>query len=253
MWTRAWRFQNVYAYAAIDMLFAILWFAAFIAVAVWRGKGSGGGNNDDDDEDDDNNDDGNCAIGSARRCSVAGATIGFGVIICLLFVATSLLSGKAVMEYKRTGVMPNGESTEQPQRFNTKLESHGNEDGGVWSSNTNDLDREYDDGTDPRKAYGQVPTEDHESLLNGTGRQPSDPFNDQYGYGGSDAHPGNLSQPTGSNLSIQPPQPYVSDAQARPGADSYVAPTALSPSGDYGERTGGRVSFPAGNYGADFR
>ena len=259
MWTRAWRFQNVYAYAAIDALFAILWFAAFIAVAVWRGRGMGGGDGGDDDDDDeeDNSDEGGCAnfeFGSERKCNVAGAAVGFGVIICVLFIATAVLSGRAVMEYKRTGVMPNGEQAGRPHRTKTKTEGHGNEDG-VWSSNTNDLDHDYDDGAvDPRKAYGQVPTEDdHENLLSGHGRQPSDPFHDQQRYSGEDVHPGrNLSQQHSNNsLSIQPPHGYHTDGQAHSGADSgaYVAPSALSPS-DYGNE---RIGFPQGNYGADFR
>ena len=34
MWTRALRFANAYAYAILDVLFAIFWFAAFCALAV---------------------------------------------------------------------------------------------------------------------------------------------------------------------------------------------------------------------------
>lgn len=262
MWSRAWRFQNVYAYAAIDILFAILWFAAFIAVAVWRGRGMGGGDGGDDGDDDDGNDDkgdkGGCAnfaFGSERKCTVAGATIGFGVIIFGLFVGTAVLSGRAVMEYKRTGVMPNGEPSGRPERVKTKTESHGNEDG-VWSSNTNDIENGYDDGgADPRRAYGQVPTEDdHESLLNDP-RQPSDPFRDNYGYPGDNAHPGrNMSQqPSNPDLNIQP-QEYHNDNQAYPGPEGapYVAPSALSPT-DYEQTPGGRISFPQGNYGAAYR
>lgn len=264
MWSRAWRFQNVYAYAAIDTVFAILWFAAFIAVAVWRGRGMGGGDGGDDDDDDDDDDgddgDGGCAsfeFGSERKCNVAGATIGFGVIICVLFIATSVLSARAVMEYKRTGNMPNGESTGRPQRVKTKTESHGNEDG-VWSSNTNDLEHnDYDgSGADPRRAYGQIPTDDNESLLNDSGRRPSDPFNDDQGYSGGHAmHPGKTlsQQPSHSTLNIQPPDPYNnSQAHAGAGADDYIAPSALSPT-DYGQIPGGRISFPHANYGADLR
>lgn len=255
MWTRAWRFQNVYAYAAIDALFAVFWFAAFIAVAVWRGRGMGGGGGGDNDN---SGGQGGCAnfeFGSERKCNVAGGVIGLGVIICVSFIATAVLSGRAVMEYKRTGNMPNGERPGKPQRMQTKAESHANEDG-VWSSNTNDLDRDYDDGAaDPRRAYGQVPTEDdNDSLLNGRGRQPSDPFHDQHGYAGEDVHPGrNLSQQSNHSLSIQPPQSYGHDSKTHGGAEdtSYVAPSALSPS-DY-DNQGVRISFPHGNYNADFR
>lgn len=217
--------------------------------------GGGDGGDDDEGDDDKSKDKGGCAnfeFGSERKCDVAGATIGFGVIICVLFIATSVLSGRAVMEYKRTGVMPNGEPAGRPQRVVTKNEAHGNEDG-VWSSNTNDLDHDYDDGNDdPRKAYGQVPTEDdNESLLNGPGRQPSDPFNDHHGYTADDVHPGKQSN---SSLRIHPPNDYSGDGQAHAGADStgYVAPSALSPS-DYGETSVGRISFPHANYSADFR
>jgi hypothetical protein len=39
MWTRAWRFANIYAYLGLDLLFALLWFAATIALGVWESQG----------------------------------------------------------------------------------------------------------------------------------------------------------------------------------------------------------------------
>jgi len=262
MWTRAWRFNNVYAYAAIDIVFAVLWFAAFVAVAAWRGRGMGGGDGDgdgdgDDEDDNDGEKDGcdNFEFGSASKCNVAGATIGFGVIICALFIGTSVLSVRAVMHYKRTGVMPDGQpkANGKPTRMPSKTE-YGNEDG-VWSSNTNDLDRDNDDAAhDPRKAYGQVPMDDdNDSLMNGSGRQPSDPFQDAHSNSGASAHPGRpLSYEYATDTGFHPQQAYGQEAQAHPGASptGYVAPSALSPT-DYGP--GGRLNFPQGNYGADFR
>ena len=39
MWTRAWRFANIYAYLGLDLLFTLLWFAAAIALGVWESQG----------------------------------------------------------------------------------------------------------------------------------------------------------------------------------------------------------------------
>jgi hypothetical protein len=76
MWSRAARFANAYAFFALDAFYTLLWFAAFIAVAVWNSKGIREGN--------DNKDNGNCTtfkFGPEEKCKLSQATVGFGVVI----------------------------------------------------------------------------------------------------------------------------------------------------------------------------
>ena len=72
------------------------------------------------------------------------------------------------------------------------------------------------------------------------------------------AHPGRPMS-FSSDMSITTTLPaYQEQApQGVPGVNiispsGYVAPSALSPS-DYAQTPGGRINFPSGNYGADFR
>lgn len=76
---RTKRFANPYAHAALDALFTIFWFAAFIAVAVWTNAGISEGQAKDKD--------GKlkgCAAfnyGSGTKCKLSQATVGMGVTI----------------------------------------------------------------------------------------------------------------------------------------------------------------------------
>jgi len=165
MWTRAWRFANVYAYAAIDILYAILWFAASIAVAVWNGQhvpsptsnGKRGltmktsallaRDGDGDDREDGHNAAPALACGDATRCGISKASVGFGIIISLLFVATAVLAVRAVAEYKRTGKVPRRTTTVQQNRHDQDPNKDPNKD--PWSTNTDELDEEgllHEDG-----------------------------------------------------------------------------------------------------------
>ena len=104
MWTRAWRFANVYAYLAIDLLLTLLWFAAFIAVAVWQSRGVTQGVKDGKNKDSHDS----CAhfaYGSATKCTVTKASAGMGAFVFLLWAATSGISITMAMKYRRTGVV----------------------------------------------------------------------------------------------------------------------------------------------------
>ena len=75
MWSRTRRFANVYAFATIDMLFALFWFAAFCAVASWLASGKGKG---------DNKKKSGCAnfkYGPEAKCTLAEVDVGFGVLL----------------------------------------------------------------------------------------------------------------------------------------------------------------------------
>ena len=263
MWTRAWKFANVYAYAALDLLFAVLWFAAAIAVGVWQGEGVKKGSNNDQSKDAG----GGCAsfaYGSASKCEVAKASVGFGVIVFLLFALTSGVSIWGLLRYRKTGIMPYGSSGEHGKAEQLPVEDP-NKD--PWSTDTDELDHSYrhsNDEPDLRRAYGQItPEEDREGLLPRPSTSGQDPFHDtrethsmidtQTEEG---AHPGRpLSFSSSTNLSIAPPSYKEPSSEGGVGVLSptgYVAPSALSPS-DYQQTPGGRISFPTGNYGADFR
>ncbi|KAF2766807.1 hypothetical protein EJ03DRAFT_251257, partial [Teratosphaeria nubilosa] len=112
IWTRAWKLANVYAYATLDILFAILWFAAFVAVAAWTNYGKTHPRSSDSDSGSSDSAKGcsNFAFGSRSKCQTSEATIGFAVIVFVLWCGTSYLSMKAVFEFRRTGIMPNGNS-----------------------------------------------------------------------------------------------------------------------------------------------
>lgn len=260
MWSRAWRFASVYAYAGLDILFTILWFAAFIAVAVWQGGGLDKGAKDKGPEEDD----GACshfAYGSEAKCNTSKASVGFGVVIFLLFALTSAISVYGVMRYRKTGVMPNGSQRKAGQAEHVRAEDP-NKD--AWSTNTDDLEPGHtEDYNDPRRAYGQIPTEDEDDSRQGFLHRPlsrhDDPFRDTHSMADSqteegDIHPGRaVSNRSNTSLGIAPPTSYHTNRPTGEGSASptgYIAPSALSPS-DYEHTPGGRVNFPQGNYGAD--
>jgi hypothetical protein len=269
MWTRAWRFANVYAYAAIDLLYTLLWFAAFIAVAVWQAGGvkdkpSNKNNSRDDSNKKPSNESGSCsnfAYGSASKCEVAKASVGFGVIVFLLFAVTSAISVRDVLTYRKTGIMPNGNTRTHGQA--EQVGEDPNKD--AWSTNTDELDQNHpsnrpstspEHDVDPRRAYGQIPEdEDQQNLLHRSSLQHEDPFQDTHSMTEHGMHPGrpaSFHSATSAGLSIAPPPSYHErppngDAALSP--TGYVAPSALSPS-DYEQTSGGRINFPQGNYSA---
>ena len=247
MWTRAWRFANVYAYASIDIAFTILWFAAFVAVASWNSHGINQGEKDNNTSDGKNKG-GNCdnfAYGSAQKCEVSRASVGFGVIICLLFGATTALSLMGVFKYRRTGIMPNGNSRVHGQAEQLAEDPHKD----PWNANTDELDPEHEDPfTDPRDerhAYGQVPQEDAEQgvglLLNSDRTGHSNTSHDENLGESGEPHPGRPVSYSSSTLSVAPPQ-----------YEEHVASSALSPGG-YEHSPAGRVAFPSANYDTAYR
>ncbi|KAL8995400.1 MAG: hypothetical protein Q9188_006825 [Gyalolechia gomerana] len=99
---RTRRFSNAYAHAAIDVLLAIFWFAAFISVATWTREGIKNGVGRPGVK--------GCDAfawgGGGSKCHLSQATIGMGVIIFLLFLATSFISIKNLLYYRRNGSLP---------------------------------------------------------------------------------------------------------------------------------------------------
>ncbi|KIW71108.1 hypothetical protein PV04_03313 [Phialophora macrospora] len=100
MWSRARRFANVYAFASLDSFSVILWLSAWAAVASYVSSGKGKGEKEGKSGCD------NFKYGSPGRCKLSEAIIVFGVFEMLLFIATAFISFRAVMTFKRTGMMP---------------------------------------------------------------------------------------------------------------------------------------------------
>ncbi|BCR85785.1 uncharacterized protein ACHE_21243S [Aspergillus chevalieri] len=125
IWPRARRFGNVYAFASVDMLYAVLWFAAWVCVASYVAQGKAEGKDSDSDKDKDSNKSnkrasdsdssskGGCdnwKYGSAAKCKISTATVIFGVVIFLLFVVTAFMSFRNVVHFRRTGTLPDAVS-----------------------------------------------------------------------------------------------------------------------------------------------
>ncbi|KAL2818178.1 hypothetical protein BDW59DRAFT_152227 [Aspergillus cavernicola] len=114
MWPRARRFGNVYAFATVDCLFALLWFTAWVCIASYVAQGKSEGK-DTDDQDQDDQDDSksgcdNWKYGDSSKCNISTATCILGVAIFLLFVATAYMSFRNVMHFRRTGTLPDAVS-----------------------------------------------------------------------------------------------------------------------------------------------
>jgi translocation protein SEC72 len=91
MWSRTQRFGNVYAFAALDGLFTILWLSAWAAVAAYVSAGGGCSH---------------FSLGSNGKCKLSEGTVVLGVFIMALFIGTSYVSIRTAMHYRRTGMMP---------------------------------------------------------------------------------------------------------------------------------------------------
>lgn len=263
MWSRAWRFAHVYAYLVTDVLFMVLWFAAFIAVSVWLDNGIRKGKKEDKASSGSDSKGGACnhfGYGSKAKCETARAGIGFGVVIWLLWVATLSLSVHAVLRYRRSEVSQNGgEAT----LAHGKVE-HSNVEDETWNPSVNDVDPGERPSIDDQQGYAQLHNDDDEVLFHPPSRQ-GDPFADANSTLTDDGvHPGRPVTPSSSQTVITSAQPSLPPTyvERRPlpqpvevrSSTGYVAPSALSPSNYDNTITGlGRLSFPEGNYGADFR
>ncbi|KAI1626696.1 hypothetical protein EDD37DRAFT_620341 [Exophiala viscosa] len=178
MWSRARRFANVYAFASIDCLAVILWLSAWASVASYisagKGKGTGTGSGCD-----------NFKYGSKGRCELGETIIIFGVFEMLLFMATAFISIRAVMTFKRTGMMP-AEHVAAP----------GGKHGGDFSTQTQDAfssnmrtdDLENDSHSNAAQEYGYRKSEsdsqyapihqiEQEEILHMPSVQPQGPLN----------------------------------------------------------------------------
>ena len=234
MWSRAWRFANVYAYAAIDVTLTILWFAAFIAVAEWNLEGIREGQKHNTDN---SAGAGTCVdfgYGSASKCNTSKASAVFDGVVWLLFCLTSAISVREVVHHRRTGVASGVVSMRHGKVETLSTVEDATKD--PWSTNTDELDPDHPatdpfsdvSATDERRLYGQILQDDPD------GRS----FRDTATQDG--LHPGRPAS-LGSQLSVAPAA-----------YDPTLAPSALSP-GAFVQSPGGRVDFPQGHYHEGFR
>lgn len=137
MWPRLRKFGNPYAFAAVDGLYSIFWFSAWVAVATYvsggKSKGSHGRDHEDDDEDEGRGKRSGCgafAYGSSAKCELSTGTVILGVIVLyvstiisfslpiktssntpspsysVIFAITTYMSVMNLLQYRRTGTMP---------------------------------------------------------------------------------------------------------------------------------------------------
>lgn len=80
MWSRAARFANAYAFLTLDALYTVLWFAAFISIAMWNSQGIKEGEKEKKIKEGD----GNCTTfkyGPETKCKLSRATVGMGAVV----------------------------------------------------------------------------------------------------------------------------------------------------------------------------
>lgn len=223
MWTRAIRFANAYAFVAVDVLYTIFWFSAFIAIAFWNSKGIRQGAIDKKID----KNSGNCttfAYGPEGKCKLSRATFGFGVVIWILFVITSCISAYYLVKFRKTGEIP-GLKTD-PHQAAGGIEAQTKD---AWSADTHEIDHPNDVEDETRTERGGNQEEDEYALLHSTdtdeGRHPGRPLS-----WGEDRYGG------------QPAPPY--------GAyEEHHMPSAVSPGG-YEEyrQSGANYSFSGGEH-----
>jgi hypothetical protein len=139
----------------------------------------------------------NFKYGSPGRCKLSGAIVAFGVIEMLLFAATAFISCRAVMSYKRTGIMPMpGGGGGQLGRSNTAASRTGKSnyaqtqdaadaaadaDAEAFSSNMRSDDDDVEDEQNRTAKQGPTPTydvyaplhqNDHDEMAHMSGVQP---------------------------------------------------------------------------------
>lgn len=176
MWSRARKFANVYAFASLDGLSVLLWLSAWAAVASYVAAGKGKGDKEDAEGCD------NFKFGTPGRCKLSQAILAFGVIEMLLFIATAFISIRAVMTFKRTGMMPSTQMGAKPNDFSAQTQD-------AFSSNMRTDDDLDDDRENSGRQeynyqkqsfedeYAPVRQNDQDEMVHVPATQPQSPLN----------------------------------------------------------------------------
>ncbi|KAI4214056.1 MAG: hypothetical protein LQ351_003460 [Letrouitia transgressa] len=274
---RTKRFSNVYAHVALDVLATIFWFAAFIAVATWTRAGITKGVGRPDHK--------GCDAfawgGGASKCHLSQAIIVMGVIIFLLFIATSAISVKNLLYYRRNGSLP-GATPSHNISHPLPLSDEDDQAKYAFSSNPHDeFDEEEEHGGNPYGAsssggrredaayevlHDQAHQYDHDNTLHPDnhswnnpsvtnlqpGHVPYDPDDIDTSY-----HPSNTGAPHlpphRDPFRDRSPSPYRVQQTSEVEDTSYRGRYGASPhppgqAGDPFRDDAGRVDFPEGHY-----
>ncbi|KAH8724755.1 hypothetical protein GQ44DRAFT_617465 [Phaeosphaeriaceae sp. PMI808] len=173
MWSRAQRFANAYAFLAVDVAYTILWFAAFIAVAMWNSSGVKEGAKEKNIPDDARN----CTTfkwGSESKCSISRSSVGIGAVVFVLFAITSGVSGYYLAKFMKEGVLPYESKEANPHHISGEsAKDH------AWSTEIETGHRASEE-EDRRTEHGGNQQEDEYALLHSTdtdeGRHPGRPL-----------------------------------------------------------------------------
>jgi hypothetical protein len=190
-WRRTQRFANAYAFLTLDALYTLLWFAAFISIAVWNSEGIRGGAVDIGA----GKNDGNCTtfrFGNESKCKISRATVGFGVMILyispypyspltanwtlnsIFFAVTTGISAYYFIQYRKNGVLPY-----LSEKINPHHASGETTKDTTWSAEIDQPHRDSDE-EDRRTEHGGNQQEDEYALLHSTetdeGRHPGRPL-----------------------------------------------------------------------------
>ncbi|KAI9862968.1 MAG: hypothetical protein M1813_004141 [Trichoglossum hirsutum] len=224
------KFANVYAFAAVDALFCIFWFSAFVAVAAFVASSEDRGASERKLPTT------NCstfANGSEKKCKLSKATAGLGSVVFISFIITGAISLYGLMQHRKgkggTFLGTKSAAASDPNSMEAQTKAHTDD---AFSSNLDD------DGTyvDPGPEHEH---DEHALLHSGDAGQGGhtggeqrwdDRAEDHNGFGGG----------------------YDSHRPVRGDDESYY--------GDEGERydedprpahspPGGRTDYPTGDYG----
>jgi len=257
LWSRAWRLANVYAYLTLDLLLALLWFAAFIAVSAWQSQGLSQGAKDNKDKSSGGSSCAHFAYGSESKCSVSKASIGMGVLVFLLWCITSGISIMMVIKYRKTGVVLGG-APGVGRRQSAAFQQHDDASKDPWSARIDDPDGDdnMQEVDDERRKYGQQVSDDDERGLLNRANAGSPDTQTEHGV-----HPG---RPMSFGSSTRTRTPSVQVPSGEYDDQSALSPTGYAPGHEskmynpfddmaaaynsHERGGGGRMEFPKGNY-----
>lgn len=212
--SRSW--GNAYAFAALDIIFTILWLSAFAAVAAW-----------------------NSADLCVGACGIAKAMVGFGFFIFIFFVITSAISVYNAMYYRNHGSLPGSRIPNNASMIDP--------DAAAFSTAPHD---EYAPIHGADKDDDRLDRFDNE-LSAGPGRHPYEP--DSYGY--APPHVGDEHEIDTSYGGSTIGNTYGGSAAGNFGAPSSTGgyrASSVAPDEDtsYGgaSGTGNRIHFPQAPY-----
>jgi hypothetical protein len=222
-WERTRRFAEVHAMLGVDLVFTIIWLSAFATQASY-----------------------NSANYCGDACSVSAAIVGLGVVVTLLFVATTLISGYTLQYFKFHGSLPGyqaagmgrGGGDIDPDKAAFSMAPHEEEayqrvnaddhevSGSAYGGGGSSYDNSYGganpysaDDDDPNR-YGSLPSRTNNN---------NTMFDSELEYGGASSVANQ-----GSYMSSANPEPYASQTSYGGRADPYDDEnSAHFPSGNY--------------------